>query len=103
MKYRFKFGRGKKVIISGNTTFESLGYKILRDYGIHPEHLYNFVFANGDITNSSSPLGPIDNGIGNVSIETKIKDRELEIGEEMMLEYDSGDWTRKIKLDGIEE
>ena len=41
--------------------------------------------------------------MGNVSIETRIKDRKLEIGEEMMLVYDySGDWRKKIKLDGIE-
>lgn len=84
MKYSFKFGRGKKVIISGSESFETLGYGILREYHIRPEHIYCFNFANGDMTNCATPLGPINDGIGNVSIETKIKDRKMEIGEEMM-------------------
>lgn len=39
MKYRFEFGRGQKVIISDNKTFDDLGYAILKKYGITPEHL----------------------------------------------------------------
>ena len=103
MKYHFKFGHGKKVIINGNETFETLGYKILKEYGISSEHLFCFEFSNGDATNSASPLGPINDRLGNVSIETKIKDRNVEIGEVMTLVYDySGDWAKKIKLDAIE-
>ena len=91
------------MVISGNETFEKLGYEMLKAYGIEPYHLYCFEFANGDMTDSASPLGPINDGMGNVSIETKIKDRKLEIGEEMILVYDySGDWRKKVKLDGIE-
>ena len=103
MKYRFKFGRGKKVTISGNESFETLGYEILHEYHIRPEHIYCFEFANGDATNCASPLGPMNDDMGNVSIETKIKDRKMEIGEEIMLVYGpSDDWKKKIKLDGIE-
>lgn len=103
MKYRFKFGRNKKVIISGNESFETLGYKILKEFNIRPEHIYCFEFSNGDVTNCASPLGPMSDGMGKVSIEMKIKDRKMEIGEEMMLVYGpSDDWKKKIKLDGIE-
>lgn len=60
-------------------------------------------FSNGDVTDLASPLGPINDGMSNVSIETKIKDRKVEIGEKMVLVYDySGDWRKKVKLDGIE-
>ena len=76
---------------------------MLRQYHIVPEHLYCFEFANGDITNSAAPFGTIDDWMSNVSIKTKIKDRKLEIGEEMILVYDySRDWRKKIKLDKIE-
>ena len=103
MKYHFKSGRGKKVVINGNDTFEKLGYEMLRQYHIDPEHLYCFEFANGDVTNSAAPIGTIDEWMSNVSIKTKIKDRKLEIGEEMILVYDySRDWRKKIKLDKIE-
>lgn len=103
MKYHFKSGRGKKVVINGNDTFEKLGYEMLRQYHIDPEHLYCFEFANGDVTNSAASIGTIDDWMSNVSIKTKIKDRKLEIGEEMILVYDySRDWRKKIKLDKIE-
>lgn len=76
---------------------------MLRQYHIDPEHLYCFEFANGDVTNSAAPFGAIDDWMSNVSIKTKIKDRKLEIGEEMILVYDySRDWRKKIKLDKIE-
>ena len=52
--------------------------------------------------NGITPLGPINDGMGNVSIEMKIKDRKMEIGEEMMFVYGAGDWKKKIKLDGME-
>ena len=103
MKYHFKSGRGKKVVINGNDTFERLGYEMLRQYHIDPEHLYCLEFVNGDVTNSAAPFGTIDDWMSNVSIKTKIKDRKLEIGEEMILVYDySRDWRKKIKLDKIE-
>ena len=103
MRYCFKFGRGKKVIISGNETFEFLGFKVLKEYHISPEHLFCFEFDNGDVTDSASPLGPINDGMGNVSIETKINDRNIEIGEAITLVYDySSDWRKKITLAGIE-
>ena len=56
MKYCFKSGRGKKVVISGNETFEKPGYEMLKAYHIQPEHLYCFEFSNGDVTDSASPL-----------------------------------------------
>ena len=103
MKYRFKFGRGKKVVVSENDTFETLGFKVLKEYHISPEHLFSFEFENGDMTDSASPLGSISDGMGNVSIETKIKDRKMEIGEILTLVYDySSDWRKKVKLDGME-
>ena len=101
MKYRFDIGEGKKVIISGDETFESLGYEILREYGIKPDQLDRFMFADGDITNSISQLE--QKGIGIVSIKTKIKDRKLEIGEDMILAYKSPGWAKKATLEGIEE
>lgn len=103
MKYHFKFGRGKKIIISGNESFESLGFQILEEYNINPDHLFCFEFANGDSTDSASPLGAMHDGNGNVSIETKIKNRKMEIGEQMTFVYDFGkNWTRNITLDKIE-
>ena len=39
MKYHFKSGRGKIVVINGNDTFEKLGYEMLRQYHIDPEHV----------------------------------------------------------------
>lgn len=99
MKYHFRAGRGKDIIISGNETFEELGFKILREYHIDPDHLFMFEFANGDATDSASPFGPMNDGLGNVSIETKIKNRKMNVGETMTMVYDySGNWTRKVKL-----
>lgn len=99
MKYHFRAGRGKNIIISGNETFEELGIKILEEYDIVPDHLFMFEFANGDATDSASPFGPINDGLGNVSIEMKIKDRNMDVGEIMTLIYDySSNWTRKVKL-----
>lgn len=106
MKYRFKFGRGQKVIISDNKTFDDLGYAILKKYGITPEHLYSFRFSNGECTTSAMPFGffgGFDDGMGTVPIETKLKDRKMEIGEVLILAYDyASDWEKKIKLDGFE-
>ena len=102
MKYLFKFGRGKKVIVNGTDSFELLGLKALKEYRISPEHLFSFEFENGDMTDSASPLGPISDGMGNVSIETKIKDREMKIGESLTLVYDySSNWSKKITLEEI--
>ena len=99
MKYHFRVGRGKNIMISGDETFEVLGFRILREYRIDPDHLFMFEFANGDATDSASPFGPINDGLGNVSIEMKIKDRKIDVGEIMTLVYDySSSWTRKVKL-----
>ena len=99
MKYHFRVGRGKNIIVSGNETFEDLGFKILSEYGIEPDHLFLFEFANGDNTESASPFGPMHDGLGNVPIETKIKNRKMAVGETMTMVYDfSGNWTRKVKL-----
>ena len=101
MKYHFRAGRGKNIIIDGNDTFVELGFMILREYHIVPDHLFCFEFSNGDSTDSASPFGafPDGMGMGNVSIETKIKDRKMDVGEEMTFVYDySGDWTRKVRL-----
>lgn len=98
MKYHFRAGRGKNIIINGNETFETLGFLILEKYRIDPDHLFMFEFVNGETTNSATPFGPMDDD-GDVSIEMKIKDRNMEIGEVMTFIYDySSDWTRKVKL-----
>lgn len=39
------------------------------------------VDSNGDTTDSACPPGPMDDGLGNVSIEMKIKDRKMDVGE----------------------
>lgn len=99
MKYHFRAGRGKNIIIDGDATFEELGFAILREYGIMPDHLFMFEFSNGDATDSASPFGPINDGLGNISIEMKIKDRDMDAGETMTFVYDySGNWSRKVKL-----
>lgn len=98
-KYHFRAGRGKNIFIDGNATFEELGFAILKEYHIMPDHLFSFEFSNGDSTDSASPLGPINDGMGNVSIEMKIKDRKMMPDETMTFIYDySSDWTRKVKL-----
>lgn len=99
MKYHFRAGRGKNVTINEDETFETLGFMILEAYEIFPDHLFMFEFADGDCTDSACPLGPMHDGLGNVPIETKIKDRHMEIGEEMRFVYDySSDWSRRVKL-----
>lgn len=103
MKYRFKFGRGNKVVLNDNKTFADLGFAILDIFGINPEHLFNFEFANGESTDSVTPFGTVVGGSGNVSILSKLKDRKMEIGETLVLVYDySGNWEKRIKLDGFE-
>lgn len=98
MKYHFKVGRGKNITVDGDETFEDLGFKILIEYDIHPDHLFLFEFSNGEETNSASPFGPFDD-YRDVAIDSKIKDRNMEIGEVMVLVYDyARDWTRKVKL-----
>ena len=79
MKYHFRVGRGKNVIVDGNTTFEELGFAILREYQMVPDHLFLFEFSNGDNTDSACPFGPMHDGLGNVPIETKIRDRRMAI------------------------
>lgn len=99
MKYHFRVGRGKNIIVDGDTTFEELGFAILREYQIIPDHLFLFEFSNGDNTDSACPFGPMNDGLGNVSVETKIKNRRMDIGEIMTFVYDfSRDWSRKVKL-----
>ena len=98
MKYHFRAGRGKNIIISDTQTFEDLGFAILREYNIFPDHLFMFVFANGEETSSCSPFGPI-NDYNDVDIDMPIKNRNLEVGETMTFIYDySTDWSRKVKL-----
>lgn len=56
-------------------------------------------FLNGDNTDSACPFGAMNDGLGNVSIETNIKNRRMDIGEIMTFVYDfSRDWLRKVKL-----
>lgn len=99
MRYHFRAGRGKNIIVDGAATFAELGFAILKEYQIIPDHLFMFQFSNGDTTDSACPLGPIDDGLGNVSIEMKIKDRKMDVGEIMTFVYDySRDWSRKVKL-----
>lgn len=99
MKYHFKFGRGKKLIVGEETTFMELGFAILSEYDMIPDHLFMFQFSNGDNTDSACPLGPMNDRLGNVSIETKIRDRNMAIGEVLTFVYDySRDWSRKIRL-----
>ena len=98
MKYHFKVGRGKNIIVNGDETFEDLGLKILAEYHIFPDHLFLFTFSNGEETNSASPFGPFDD-YRDVAIDSKIKRRKMEVGEVMTFVYDyARDWTRKVKL-----
>lgn len=98
MKYHFKVGRGKTIILNDTDTFTDLGFSILKEYRIWPDHLFMFEFENGEATNSATPLGPF-NDYREVSIEAKLKSRHLVIGEVMTLIYDySSDWTRKVTL-----
>ena len=98
MKYHFKVGRGKNIIVNGDETFEDLGLKILAEYNIFPDHLFLFTFSNGEETNSASPFGPFDD-YRDVAIDSKIKRRKMEVGEVMTFVYDyARDWTRKVKL-----
>ena len=102
MKYYFKVGRMKPIKLSGNDSFEALGSAILDAYHIEQDHLFMFRFSNGDETNSASPFGPMDD-YREVSIEAKIKNRNLQVGEDLIFEYDySSDWKRKVKLVKIE-
>ena len=99
MQYHFRVGRGKKLLIDENDTFMTLGFMILDEYGITPNHLFLFEFADGERTNSACPFGPMHDDLGNISIESKIKDMHLSVGDEMRFVYDfSRDWTRKVKL-----
>lgn len=99
MKYHFRAGRGKNIFISGDATFEELGFAILEEYHIIPDHLFRFEFPNGDITDSACPFGPMNDGLGNISIEMKIKDMGMDIGETITFVYDfSRDWSRKVRL-----
>lgn len=98
MKYHFRVGRGKNIIVNGDETFEKLGLKILAEYKIDPDHLFLFEFSNGEATNSASPMGPFDD-YREVAIDSKIKSRKLQVGEVMTLVYDyARDWSRKVKL-----
>ena len=98
MKYHFKVGRGKTIILNDTDTFTDLGFAILKKYRIWPDHLFMFEFENGEATNSATPLGPF-NDYREVSIEAKLKSRHLVIGEVMTLIYDySSDWTRNVTL-----
>lgn len=98
MKYHFKVGRGKNIIVDGDETFEDLGLKILAEYNICPDHLFLFEFSDGKATNSASPFGPFDDD-GDVAIDSKIKSRRLKNSEVMTFVYDySRNWSRKVKL-----
>ncbi len=99
MKYHFKAGRVKNIIVDGDATFEELGFAILEEYQIIPNHLFLFQFSNGDTTDSACPFGPMNDGLGNIPIEMKIRDRNMDVGETMTFVYDfSRDWSRKVKL-----
>ena len=98
MKYHFKVGRAKDIIISDSKTFENLGFEILKEYKKYPDHLFMFVFANGEETNSCSPFGPMEDD-RDVRIDMPIKNRKIEVGEIMTFIYDySCEWTRKVTL-----
>ena len=98
MKYHFKVGRAKSVVVDENDTFETLGFAILDAYHIDSDHLFMFTFSNGDKTNSVSPFGAM-NDHRDVDTDSPIKSRHMEVGEVMTMEYDYGSpWTRKVKL-----
>lgn len=85
-------------MINGEETFETLGFKILQEYRITPDHLFLFEFSNGEEANSATPFGPF-NDYRDVDIDTKIKSRNMEVGEVMTFVYNYfSDWTRKVKL-----
>lgn len=99
MNYYFRVGNGKSIIVDEDTTFMELGFAILKEYRIIPDHLFMFEFANGDATDSACPLGPMNDGLGDISIELTIKERNMDVGEIMTFVYDyARDWSRKIKL-----
>ena len=103
MKYHFRAGRGKNIYIDDSSTFEDLGFAILREYDIDPDHLFLFQFENGDSTDSASPFGPMHDGLGTVPVDSPIKKRKMKTGETLVFVYDLGsEWTRKVKLVGIE-
>ena len=59
---------------------------------------FMFEFANGEETNSATPLGPMDD-YRDVRIDSKLKSRKMEVGDTMTFIYDySSDWSRKVKL-----
>ncbi len=98
MKYYFKAGRAKNIVVDESDTFENLGFAILEAYRIDPDHLFMFTFSNGEETNSASPFGTMDD-YRDVLINSPIKNRGMEVGETMTMEYDYGaDWTRKVRL-----
>ena len=98
MKYHFKVGRGKTIVVDESDTFEQLGFVILESYHIDSDHLFMFVFSNGEETNSATPFGPMDD-YRDVSIDAPIKSRKMKVGEIMTMEYDYGsNWKRKVKL-----
>ena len=98
MKYHFRVGRGKNIIINDTKTFEDLGFAILKEFRMFPDHLFMFEFENGEATNSATPLGPM-NDYREVRIDMKMKDRHLDIGDVLTFIYDySSDWSRKVTL-----
>ena len=98
MKYHFKVGRAKNLVLDENDTFADLGFAVLDAYHIDSDHLFMFTFSNGDETNSVCPFGSMQD-YRDVDADSPIKSRQMEVGEVMTMEYDYGStWTRKVKL-----
>ena len=102
MVYTFKVGRSKTVKMKANQTFNDLCLAILKAYNMYPDHIFYLIFENGEYSESSTPLGSMS-GTGEVSLNTRLKDRKLQIGETITFAYNpSYEWTRKVKLIEIE-
>ena len=103
MKYHFKVGRLKTIIVDENDTFEKLGNLILKAYHIDIDHAFLFVFSNGEETNSGTLFGPMDD-YRDVAIDSQIKNRKMVVGEVITMEYNYfSNWKRKVKLVNITE
>ena len=98
MKYHFKVGRDKQIVLDASQTFEDLCWAILKAYRIDPDHIFLIEFPNGEETDSGTPLGPMS-GTGNIPLQTPLSDQDLKTGDVMTFYYNpSYEWSRKIRL-----
>ena len=103
MKYHFKAGQKDIILDRDTATFEELGYEILKAFNIYPSNMFEFEFEDGDFTKAAAVYGSEDDD-GQVVLESKIKDRALETGDQFLFMYDySNEWTRTVRLVDISD